>query len=231
MAITLEQRAEYIRSFASHVSHEFKTPLTAIQGGVEILRDHFDTMSTDERQRFLGNVAQDADRLTRLTQRLLELARADVLKPGENDVADVIAVAERLRERYKERGLAVSIASKGEGAPVAMAEETLEAVLSHLLDNAHQHGANGATVRVNSELSAATLQPSLTITVSDDGPGISAANAKRIFEPFFTTARQKGGTGMGLAITRSLLAAHGGDIELDTSERGAEFKLRIPRVQ
>ena len=82
MANTLETRSAYIREFAANVSHEFKTPLTSIQGAVELLRDHAASMDEDRRTRFLDNIAKDSDRLARLVTRLLELARADVMQPG-----------------------------------------------------------------------------------------------------------------------------------------------------
>ncbi len=68
------------------------------------------------------------------------------------------------------------------------------------------------------------------VEISDDGPGISPANAARVFEPFFTTARARGGTGLGLAVVRSLLAAHGGDIELGDSAAGTRLRVRLPRA-
>jgi len=77
MARTLEDRADYIRGFAAHVSHEFKTPLTTIRGTVELLQEHFDSMSQEERARFLRNLEAEAERLARLVTRLLDLARAD----------------------------------------------------------------------------------------------------------------------------------------------------------
>ena len=76
MAQTLEQRADYIRNFAAHVSPEFKTPLSAIQGSVELLRDHADSMPPGQRKRFIDIPSNDALRLERLVRRLLELARA-----------------------------------------------------------------------------------------------------------------------------------------------------------
>ena len=104
MAQTLEQRADYIRSFASHVSHEFKTPLSAIQGAVELLWDHAETMSEQERRRFLDNLRCDAQRLERLVRRLLELARADVMQIGAESTS-LEVVFQHLRTRYERLGL------------------------------------------------------------------------------------------------------------------------------
>ena len=81
MARTLEARADYVRDLALGISHEFKTPLTGIRGGAELLRDHLDEMSADERRKFLSNILADTERLERLVRRILELARADALAP------------------------------------------------------------------------------------------------------------------------------------------------------
>ncbi len=225
MAQTLEARARYIRDFAAHVSHEFKTPLTAIQGSVELLRDHGEGMSVDERARFLGILAADATRLERLVQRLLELARAD-MQPVSGGSADLAIVAAAVAARHREGGLTVEIDG---GAPlhVTIAAELLDSMLGSLLDNVRQHAGAGARAR----LAWRDTADGVELDVSDDGNGISPANRARIFEPFFTTARDGGNTGLGLAIIRALLAAHGGGIELLDSARGAHWRLRLPRAE
>jgi signal transduction histidine kinase len=229
MARTLEERATYIRDFAAHVSHEFKTPLTAIQGAVELLRDHAESMSAEERTRFLNILSSDARRLEELVRKLLELARADVMRVGD-DHADVGAVLQAVAARYRELGLDVDLAAGAPRALVAMAPETLDSILSNLLDNARQHAGPGVKVTVLCEIDAEAQPPQMRITVSDNGSGISAANAAKIFEPFFTTARKTGNTGLGLPIIQSLLTAHRGAIELVPTDRGAIFRIRLPLV-
>lgn len=220
MARNLEHRSEYIRNFAAHVSHEFKTPLAAIQGAVELLEEYGEGMSAEKRERFLRNVGQDTERLKRLVDRLLEMARADVLDPAAGE-CEVTALLEQLRERYKDHGLSLSLA--GETAVRAKVPgEILETVLSNLCDNSRQNGASQVYVAFQQ------TDRSLSICVADNGAGISAANAEKIFTPFFTTHREEGGTGLGLGIIRALLKAYGGDIELSPAEKGAAFTLRIP---
>lgn len=223
MAQTLEARARYIRDFAAHVSHEFKTPLTAIQGSVELLRDHGETMSAPERGRFLGILAADAGRLERLVRRLLELARADMM-PASGESAVLAATVTATAQRYRDTGLRVEVAA-GPAVRAAIAPELLDSVLGSLLDNASQHAGAGAAVRLSWHMGA---DERIDIDVQDDGPGISAANRTRIFEPFFTTARANGNTGLGLAIIRALLAAHRGTIELVDGAGGAHFRIRLP---
>ena len=227
MARHLEQRADYIRTFAAQVSHEFKTPLAAIRGAVELLRDHIATMTEAERERFLENLDQDAARLERLVRRLLDLARADVMQATPADRADVAAVVRRLAARYQSRGLKIAVLEPLPSARVAMAEDVLESILSNLLDNAQQHGGDAATIAVTRAASSAG-SAALLIEVSDNGPGISVANAARVFEPFFTTARARGGTGLGLAVVKSLLSAHRGGIELGESAAGTRLRISLP---
>ena len=224
MAATLESRAAYIRDFAAHVSHEFKTPLTSLQGSVELLREHGEGMSTADRERFLGILAADAGRLERLVRRLLDLARADVLQPG-GESCELGAAAQAVAARCRERGLEVAVETTDAPLRVPMAADILESILGTLCENARQHG--GAEVKVEHALGVADGRRAL-LTVADDGQGISAANAGKIFEPFFTTAREHGGAGLGLAIARALLRAHGGDISSLRVPRGASFQLSLP---
>lgn len=212
MAANLQWRAGYVRDLARHVSHEFKTPITAIQGAVEVLRDHFADMSEAERTRFLDNVASDVGRLDRLTQRLLELARAD-MAGASDEVTDVLDVA---------RGLGNGAVEVGPGtAPARIGRSSAEAVLTHLVDNALEHGATRVGVHASCDGGAVELR------VVDDGEGISEGNRAHVFEPFFTTRRDRGGTGLGLAISSALVRNAGGTIALAPSERGASFRVSL----
>lgn len=222
MARQLDHRSEYIRNFAAHVSHEFKTPLAAIQGAIELLEEHAGAMTEEKRDRFLRNIGQDTERLKRLVDRLLEMARADVLEPSAGE-CELIPLLEQLCERYKDHGLSLSLA--GETAVRAKVPgEILETVLSNLCDNSRQNGASQVDVTFQ------RTDRGLSICIADNGAGISAANAENIFTPFFTTHREEGGTGLGLGIVRALLKAYGGDIELIPAEKGAAFRVTIPAV-
>ena len=215
MAESLQERARYVRDFARHVNHEFKTPIAAMRGAVELLREHIDTMSRDETRGFLANLDVDIERLERLTLRLLEMADADMARPSD-EVIDVLTVARALG-RPKLR-----VASDLPAAPVRMARASLEAVLQNLVDNAIEGGAQ--TV----ELCASVVGERVLVDVSDDGPGVSPGNRGRVFEPFFTTRRDAGGTGLGLPISRSLVRHAGGDIELSATDQGASFRMTLP---
>lgn len=221
MARTLAQRADYIHSFAASVSHEFKTPLAAIRGTIELLHDHLGEMSEAERARFLGNLDLDARRLELLVQRLLELARADVARPGD-ETTDVAALFSVLSRRP---GFDVSL-SAAPGLPrLRLSADSLEAILGNLIDNARRHAGDTARVAVTAEARVVEGRSGVSIAVLDDGKGISEANLKRVFDPFFTTARDQGGTGLGLAIVRTLVLAHAGDIGLHS--RPGETVVRV----
>ena len=215
MAESLQERARYVRDFARHVNHEFKTPIAAMRGAVELLREHIDSMSREETRGFLANLDVDIERLERLTLRLLELADADMARPSD-EVIDVTDVARELGRPE------LRVATDMPAAPVRMARASLEAVLQNLVDNAIEGGAQSV------ELCASVVGERVLVDVSDDGPGVSPGNRGRIFEPFFTTRRDAGGTGLGLPISRSLVRHAGGDIELSASNRGASFRITLP---
>jgi signal transduction histidine kinase len=229
MSATLEKRADYIRTFASNVSHEFKTPLTSIRGTVELLKDHFAEMSAEDRDRFLHILEHDADRLTKLVRRLLDLARADVVQPG-SEQAQVAEAFKAIADRFCSNGMNLTVEAAPELGPIAMAPEVLESILSNLVDNSRQHGGPQVHVHLSARPENNVGRDVVEITVQDDGPGVSAADAHRIFTPFFTTARQSGGTGLGLSIVQALVVAHHGTIALEESPSGALFRILIPEA-
>jgi signal transduction histidine kinase len=223
LARTLEARAEDVRDLALGIGHELKTPLTGIRGSAELLRDHLDEMSAEERHRFLSNILADTDRLERLVRRILELARADTLTPSGEERCDVAEAAAEIAADLRRKGHRVSIGEMPATLPCVIDRASFDIVLSNLLENARQHGGEGVSV----ELSGEGRADGTVIDVADDGVGVSAANAGRIFDRFFTTARDAGGSGLGLAIARQRLRAFGGDIALVPSARGASFRIRL----
>ncbi len=214
MAATLEARGSYIRQFAANVSHEFKTPLTSIRGTVELMRDHLDEMASEERDRFLGNLEQDAQRLDQLVGRLLELARADVARPGEAG-CDAMVVVRSVAARH-------GVSATGpEAAPVRMAEDLFATVVGNLVENALEHG--GDVVEVSVEAAGGLT----VVRVTDNGPGISAGNLARVFDRFFTTARSTGGSGLGLAIVKALVDGHGGEVSATSRPGRTQFVIKM----
>ncbi|QAY76136.1 HAMP domain-containing sensor histidine kinase [Sphingosinicella sp. BN140058] len=220
MAERIERRSRYLRDFAAAVSHELKTPIAGIKGVLELMVEH-PNMRDDERARFLANANADADRLSHLLRRLLDLARADMALAPEDSAGAVADPAMRVADAHRSGDFAVTLALD-DLPPVSAPEELLEAVLETLVENSRQVGANH--VRIAGRADAVRVG----LTVCDDGPGIPPADHQRIFEPFHTSRRAEGGSGLGLSIARSLLAACGGTIASVPAEYGARFEICLP---
>ncbi|AHE56894.1 sensor histidine kinase [Sphingomonas sanxanigenens] len=224
MAAAIERRSRYLRDFAHAVSHEFKTPLAGIAGAIELLQDHQDTMSDADRQRFLANASADAQRLSLLVTRLLDLARADMARPGQDEAVALGPVLHRIADACTSATFAVHLAVDAHLPLAAIPEGAISAVLVSLVENSRQAGASEARI------AATTLPRRLRIAVSDNGPGIPPGDRDRIFEPFFTSRRAGGGTGLGLPIARSLIQAARGEILLVDAEAGAAFEILVPQA-
>jgi signal transduction histidine kinase len=222
MARGLSRRSEFISTFAAHVSHELKSPLTSIQGAAELLRDDIGSgpaaMTDFNRRKFLDNIIADTDRLAKVAGRLREFARAENPMPAGHS-----SLRAPLADLKSAMSGALEIAAEGDlDTPLRMSDENIRIVLSNLADNAARHGATrlGVAGRRQGE--------TLRLEVADDGEGVSVDNRPRIFDSFFTTRRERGGTGMGLAIVRAMLGAHGGSIRLLDRDHGAAFEVIIP---
>ncbi|AZO04171.1 MULTISPECIES: ATP-binding protein [unclassified Mesorhizobium] len=219
MATKLQARSDSIQTFATHVSHELKSPLTAIQGAAELLRDSGGAMDEAERKRFSNNIVTDAGRLNLLVRRLLDLARAENLEPsGESTTLHAALASLPVDTRLEPR------LEGGGDIRLGISAENLGIVLANLIDNSARHGARQVAIHASAHGERASIQ------LGDDGDGISAANRAKIFEPFFTTRRETGGTGVGLGIVLALLKAHDGTIRLVDSERGTRFEISLPVV-
>jgi signal transduction histidine kinase len=219
MAKRLNTRSSFISTFATHVSHELKSPLTSIQGAAELLRDDVDApaMDDEDRRKFLDNIIADADRLAKISGRLRDFARAE--NPVALGAAKLSASIAGLRSAFP----ALDIRASGElDSPMRISEENAAIILSNLADNAMRHKSSML------DLSATQQGNLLVVRVSDNGEGVSPNNRTQVFDSFFTTRRDSGGTGMGLAIVRAMLDAHGGAIRLLDSEQGTAFELTIP---
>ena len=221
MAEQLSRRSEYVATFSAHLTHELKSPLTSIKGAAELLLESLQgqtaTLTRMEQKNFVSNILGDAERLETMTQRLRELARAE--GAPQNESSELGSVVGSLKSRFPTRAIA---ASGCLDRSIGMSAEKALIVLTHLTDNAIRHNAK------NIRLEAASDGPTIRLTISNDGDPISPANRDRIFVAFFTTKRDTGGTGMGLAIVRAIMASHGGSIRLKPTEQGAAFELQLP---
>ena len=221
MAERIERRSNYLRDVAAAIAHEFKTPLAGITGALELLDEHGGAMNDAERRRFIANAAADAERLSRLVQRLLDLARADMTVADHDATASIADVARTVADAFRSERFAIAVEVPA-GLAARIAPEILETVLETLAENSVQAGAATLAIR------AAHQRSMVAITVADDGPGIAETDRERVFEPFFTGRRETGGAGMGLAIVRSLLTAAGGTIAVQAARAGATFAITLP---
>lgn len=222
MAEAIETRSHYLRDFAAALAHEFKTPLTGLSGGIELLQDHGASMSADEQARFLANMAGDAQRLNRLISRLMDLAKADMRRPADQTQCDLTEVLARIADGLSGETFAVTYAIGDGGDKASIDAPALETVLTTLIDNARAAGAG--QVLIEARRDAATT----VITVTDNGGGIPESDRARIFEPFFTSKRAQGGTGLGLPIARALIEGHRGTLKLDRIDQGTRFLIHVP---
>jgi signal transduction histidine kinase len=215
MAAKLEQRASYVQEFASQVSHELKTPITAIRGAAELLEQGVHDMPEADRQRFLRNILEDAHGMERLVTKLLALARF------ENDpqrLEYTLEPAPWAAQQLARHGERVVLQLAGPPKQLAIDPEQLASVLNNLVENALRHGGM-EPVRVTLGHEGGRLK----IDVRDRGPGVSELNRRRLFERFFTTERERGGTGLGLAIVRAIAEARGGRVAASFDAEGSEF--------
>ena len=212
MVLNLQNRTNYLRDFVRQVNHEFKTPIAAARGAVDILSDYLDDMTSEDARRFVDNLSKDLIRLDRLTQRLLQLAQADLSEANE-EVTDVLEVARQLASP--------AVRVVGERANARVPAASIRAVLELLVENAVEHGASKVHVR------AERRGEELELRVEDDGPGIAPSDRPHVFNPFYTTRSENGGTGLGLAICHALVRTAGGAIALSHSERGTAFTMTL----
>ena len=222
MAEAIAARSQYLRDFAASLSHEFKTPLSGITGGIELIEDHGAEMSADERARFLANMRSDAGRLNLLLGRLMDLAKADMKRGSGSAAAAARASVAAVASGLERPGFAVGI-DVPDALMLAIDAEALQSIATILIENAAQAGA--AHVSVTAEVD----DRQAVLCFADDGPGVPLGDRARIFDTFFTSRRENGGTGLGLAIARSLAEAEGGSLVLAEGEGGALFRLTLGR--
>lgn len=214
MAEVLQSREMAVRGYTDHVTHELKTPLTAIRGAAELLEG--DENLGDEARRMAATIIGAEKRAERLLQAARKIAAARM--PEHRGEVALVEAAGELRSKFP----GIKILVNDEHIKLPLAKSGLTVVLGHLAENAVEAGAGTLA------LAAGHDEDGTWLTVADDGPGISPGNAAQVFEPFFTTRRDQGGTGMGLAIVQTLLLAHGGQIRLDdTVEKATHFRIRF----
>jgi signal transduction histidine kinase len=217
----LDSAQQRQREFVSDASHELRSPVASMRTELEVALAHPDTTDWPGMAR---RVLGEHDRLEHLVDDLLQLARLDEgrkLRVEDVDLDDIVLTEANHARRLPVRTSAVS-AGRVRGEP-----RVLEQVVRNLLDNAARHGDSQVAVGV------AQSNGHVVLTVDDDGPGVPVPDRQRIFERFTRgdtgRARDDGGTGLGLALVRRVVDAHGGTITCEESPLGgARFAVTLP---
>ena len=231
MLTRLDDAFRQVRQFSADVSHELQTPLTILKGELEVALRSARTPA--EYQETLKSALEEIDRITRLVEGLLLLARAEagVLRMDRQEV-DLERVLETVHRQMKPLADAHGIEFRlGPTEPLSIQgdPERLQRMISNLADNAIKYTGPGGlvTLALNDEGSMAS------IVVSDTGIGVPIEEHERIFQAFFRTPEARSlaerGTGLGLSIARSIAAAHHGTIRVESGpDRGSTFTILIP---
>ena len=229
LALAKAQAASRAKTrFLAAVSHELRTPLTNIKGYASSLRSPDVTWSEAERQEFLAIIEEEADRLARQVNDLLDFTRAErgelALAPTRLDPAVWLEeVAPTLKARAAGHPFELKLAS---GLPTLSADpERLFSLVSNLVENAARHTPPGTPIRVL----ARAVSGGLELWVEDLGPGIPDSEKERVFEPFHRLGDHPTGSGIGLAVARMVAEAHGGWIRVEDVEGGgARVRVWLP---
>jgi two-component system, OmpR family, sensor kinase len=220
---------ERMRRFVADAAHELRTPLTSLKGNAELYRQG--ALATPEAiSRAMGRIESSTGRMGRLVEDLLLLARLDQQRSLEQEPVDLVALAREAVADFAAVAPDRPFTQQLEGEAVVLADRIrLRQVIDNLLANAWTHTPTATPVRLSVRRRAHDAE----LVVADEGPGIPKESQERIFERFWRAdpgrTRKRGGTGLGLAIVASIVAAHGGTVDLaSTPGRGATFTVRIP---
>ncbi len=228
--ITEIVRAEKLKNdFLLNVAHELRTPLTAIKGYIETLAETIDAGN----RRYLNVISHHTERLTKLVEDLLDLARLEdksrVPRFEEVDIRMLLTDVASIFERpAQEKGLALILELPDELPIIKGQPRQLEQAFINLLDNAIKYTERGSVV-----ITAKRVDSQVAITIQDTGIGINEEHLPRIFERFYVVdksrARQSGGAGLGLAIAKGIIELHNGRIEVVSAPGvGSKFTVILP---
>jgi len=222
------------RDFVANVSHEIKTPITAIKGFVETLRDG-EVSSIEDRERFLGIVSNHVNRLEAIINDLLRLSSIEKdtenggIEFGDEKISDILKTAIQIcRLNAENKGIGITL-DCDEKIIANVNAPLLEQAVVNLLDNAIKYSENDKKVKVNGFIK----DNNVIIEVVDEGKGLEKEHFPRLFERFYRVdkarSRKLGGTGLGLAIVKHITQAHNGKVSVESIPgKGSIFTIKIP---
>ncbi len=233
---TAEQASEVKSQFLSTISHELRTPLTAVTGLSDLLETEVLGPLNDQQKKQLKRIRSSAWHLVRIIDEILTFSRTEagkeLIRTAPVDVGDVVGSVTALLEAEAEiKGVELRVEIPGDLALLDTDEGKLRQIVMNLVGNAVKFTDAG---RVDVVVSSSADE--VLVAVGDTGPGIAAEWLGKVFEPFIqvdsSTTRSKGGTGLGLTVSRKLARLLGGDVEAKSEPGvGSTFTLRLTRVQ
>lgn len=237
--LTNERKLERVRrDFVANASHELRTPLSIIKGYIETLVDGHESMSLEERAKFLKTIQRHSDRLKSIIDDLLTLSRLESATPGLQLAPLTLApflqnLADEHRSRPDGAGHEIVVSVPAEMEPVEGDAEKLTQVFGNLLENAVKYTPKGSRVEIGA---LTTMEDEIECYVRDNGAGILPEDLSHIFERFFRVekgrSRETGGTGLGLSIAKHIVQLHGGRIWAENREGGGlAVIVRLPRTR
>lgn len=225
-----QARAEAARNtLLASLSHDLRTPLAGIVGSASALRAQGDALSAAQRERLLANLEDEARDMTQMADNILQMARLSQpqrhLRTQWESLEEILGAAvARMRRRWPQARIQLRVPS---GLPPIQAEAALLAqVVANLVDNAVRHGGEPPQIAIQ----AGRSREGVFVAVRDHGPGLPPGALDQLFEPDQRGVPQgkAGGAGLGLAICRLIVEAHGGRIAAQRREPGTEFRLDLP---
>lgn len=217
------ERLSLLGTMVSSIIHDFKNPMSAILSSADYLGKQ---ASSDTTRRLAEIIQASVIRMVDMTEELLDFARGNInLRPTPTSTQRLLELLDQeILNRIRESGVRVEV-QRAEAGQLLLDERRLVRCLTNIVKNAKEAIGSEGTIRIQMR----DADPSLAISIEDDGPGVPEAIRGRMFEPFVTYGK-KDGTGLGMAISKATMDAHGGQIWLESeTKRGAIFHLLVPK--
>ena len=231
MIARLEEAFHYIRRFTADASHELRTPLTVLRGELEAMAQQ--PQLAPEARETIGSVLEETERLTKIVESLLAISRLDAgeaqMERMQFDLADLVATTtEQMRLLAEDKNISLYCDAARE-VEVEGDRARLKQVVVNLLDNAIKYTPKGGSINIRVK----ATKGSAVFDVEDNGIGMPAGALPHVFDRFYridkARSRQMGGAGLGLSIVKSICTAHGGWVEVESSEgQGSRFRVELP---